>query len=52
MTLRIRPGLISLMAILLAVALLVTASCQPDDSGPGSYNPKSGDTFWYPKTKR
>ena len=49
---RARPGLWTVIAVLLALALLLMAECKPDDSGPGSYDPSSGDTFWYPKTKR
>ncbi len=49
---RARPGLIFISAILLALALLLMAECNPDDSGPGSYDPSSGNHIWYPKTKR
>lgn len=51
MKLRTRPWFTA-VAVLLALALLVLGACNPDDSGPGSYDSGGGNTFWYPKPDR
>jgi hypothetical protein len=43
-----RPTSLAL-AVLLALSLGLMAKCNPDDSGPGSYDPSSGNHIWYPK---
>lgn len=52
MTHTIHRGRTVALAVLLAVAMLLMAECNKDDSGPGSYNPSGGDTFWHPRIKR
>lgn len=40
-----RPGRL-VLAVVLALALLLMAECNPSDEGPGSYDPRGGDHVW------